>query len=172
MRVRLKGLHFVRMKLANGRVQEYVYAWRGGPRIPGAPGSPEFLQAYNEAVASKAVPHVGAARNLKSVLAAYENDEEAFGSLVERTQKDYRGKLRLIELSFGDFPLAALSDRRTRGLFKQWRNELAKRSKRQADYAWSVFSAVLSWAEENGLVDANPCLKGGRLYHGSRADNV
>jgi integrase len=170
MRIRLKGLNWVKATLADGRSVTRWYAWRGGPRLRGEPGSPEFIASYNDAVACKiAAPTAG---TLKSVLAAYEADEEAFGSLAERTKADYIGKLRLIEKSFGNFPLGALPDRRTRGVFKSWRNELAKRSKRQADYAWTVLARVLAWALENGLVDANPCTKGGRLYHGSRVDKV
>jgi hypothetical protein len=94
VRVRLKGLHFVPKKLADGRVREYAYAWRGGPRILGQPGSPEFLASYNEAISRRAAPQVG---TMRSVLAAYEADVEAFGGLAERTKADYNGKLRLIE---------------------------------------------------------------------------
>jgi hypothetical protein len=78
---------------------------------------------------------------MRSVLAAYEADVEAFGGLAERTKADDIGKLRLIERSFGDFPLGALSAKQTRGAFKSWRNELALKSKRQADYAWSVLES-------------------------------
>ena len=160
MRVRLKGLHFVKKKLAGGEVQEYVYAWRGGPRILAAPGSPEFMQAYNEATAAKANPKPRAP-NLLAVLRAYQDDEETFGSLAERTKADYRSKLKLIENAFGDFPLSGLDDRRTRELFKSWRNELAKKSKRQADYAWSIFSAALSFGVDNGLIDGTPASRAG-----------
>ena len=38
----------------------------------------------------------------------------------------------------GDFPLAAMSDKRTRGIFKAWRERLALSSRRQADYAVSA----------------------------------
>ena len=38
--VKLKGVHKV---TAKGRT--YFYAWRGGPRLPGEPGSPEFIEA-------------------------------------------------------------------------------------------------------------------------------
>ena len=37
---------------------------------------------------------------------------------------------RAIEAEFGDFPLAALIDRRTRGVFKAWR--LGRTTKRSA----------------------------------------
>jgi integrase len=78
-----------------------------------------------------------------------------------------------IEQSFADFPLAALTDRRTRGVFMAWRDRIAAGSgRRQADYAWTVLARVLSWADDRGLVGANPCKGGGRLYRGSRAEKV
>jgi len=53
-----------------------------------------------------------------------------------------------------------------------WRDQRAKASRRQADYGWQVLARILSWANGRGLVVANPCEKGGRLYRGSRAANV
>ncbi len=81
-------------------------------------------------------------------------------------------KIRLIEKKFGDFPLAALTDRRTRGVFMAWRDKLATTSRRQADYAWVVLARILSWALNRGIIAANPCEKGGRLYRGSRAEKI
>lgn len=46
--VELKGLHIIK-KEGGG---EYVYAWRGGPRIKEERGTPGFMAAYNEAVAN------------------------------------------------------------------------------------------------------------------------
>jgi hypothetical protein len=51
MRVQLKGVLHVRKKLADGEVRDYWYAWRGGPRLEGHPGAPEFIASYNVAVA-------------------------------------------------------------------------------------------------------------------------
>ena len=53
-----------------------------------------------------------------------------------------------------------------------WRDRLALRSRRQADYAWSVLARVLSWSLDRGLVLANPCERGGRLYRAERTDKV
>lgn len=88
------------------------------------------------------------------------------------TQRDYIKLIKLIEREFADFPLSAMSDRRTRGIFMEWRDERAKASRRQADYGWQVLARILSWAHGRGLVATNPCEKGGRLYRGSRAENV
>ena len=65
-----------------------------------------------------------------------------------------------------------MTDNRTRGIFKVWRERLAVSSRRQADYAWVVLARVLSWGMDRGLVAANPCARGGRLYRGSRAEKV
>ena len=56
MRVQLKGVLHVRKKLADGEVRDYWYAWRGGPRLEGHPGAPEFIASYNVAVASRKRP--------------------------------------------------------------------------------------------------------------------
>jgi integrase len=108
---------------------------------------------------------------LLSVLRAYQESSE-FRERAQRTRSDYAAKIKLIEGAFGDFPLIALTDKRTRGVFKAWRELLAKSSRRQADYAWVVLARVLSFGLDNGLVAANPCARGGRLYRGSRAENI
>jgi hypothetical protein len=56
VRVHLKGIHSVRWRLASGEIVTYHYAWRGGPRLIGKPGSPEFVRSYNEAIASRRRP--------------------------------------------------------------------------------------------------------------------
>jgi integrase len=167
MRVRLKGLNRVRKRLADGRTVTYYYAWKGGPPLPGRPGSPEFVDAYNKAISRKVLPQQGV---ILSVLRDFQNSQDFLG-LAPRTRSDYIA-IRLIEKKFGDFPLAALADRRSRGVFMAWRDQLATTSRRQADYAWVVLARVLSWALDRGIIMANPCEKGGRLYRGSRADKI
>jgi integrase len=168
MRVELKGIHTTTIRLPDGSHRSYYYLGKNGPRIHGEPGTPEFHAAYNAAVARRVVPPKG---TLLSVLSAYQEADE-FRELAPRTRTDYIAKIRLIEREFGDFPLTALTDKRTRGIFKGWRERLAASSRRQADYAWVVLARVLSFGLDNGLVAANPCARGGRLYRGSRAENI
>jgi integrase len=149
-------------------MQSYWYAWKGGPRLRGGPGSPEFIASYNESVSRKLTPQTGV---LSAVLERFKLSE-AFGELASRTKADYLQKIRLIEKEFGTFPLAALTDNRSREVFRAWRYELAKASRRQADYAFAVLSLILAWALDNGLVDANPCTRMGRLYGSNRADKI
>ncbi len=65
MRVELKGVHTVK---ANGKV--YRYAWRGGPRLGGEPGSPEFHKSYNEAIESRRTPDTGRFKSLVTLYKA------------------------------------------------------------------------------------------------------
>ncbi len=168
MRVRLKGINSVKTTLADGRKVEFWYAWKGGPRLPGSPGDPEFIAAYNEAVSRKIKTKPGA---LIGVLNGFQSSSD-WDDLAPRTQADYVRQIKLIEREFADLPVSALGDKRMRGIFKAWRDKIAMRSRRQADYAWSVLARVLSWALDRGLVAANPCEKGGRLYRGNRRANV
>jgi integrase len=168
MRVRLKGINFTTKWLADGRKVTYWFAWRGGPRLRGAPGTPEFIASYNEAVARKLTPQTGV---LSSILEKF-RASEAFGELRPRTQTDYLQKIRLIEKRFGTFPLAAMTDKGSREVFRNWRYELSKTSRRQADYAFTVLALILAWALDNGMIDDNPCKRMGRLYGSSRADKI
>lgn len=168
MRVRLKGINRVSKKLADGTSVTYFYAWKGGPRLPGKPGDPEFIAAYNAAVAQKTATPSGL---LQSVLNAYQASPN-FNDLAPRTKKDYCQRLRVIEADFGDFPIAALSDRRTRAEFLAWRDKLAVKSRRQADYALAVLALILAWAFDRGLVPANPCERPGKVYRSQRAESI
>jgi len=168
MRVRLKGINSKRKRLADGSFRTYYWAWKGGPPLRGEPGTPEFIASYNEAVARRVMPPRG---TLLSVLQGYQASDD-FLKLAARSRADYVGKIKVIEKTFGDFPLSALTDKRTRGIFKAWRERLAITSRRQADYAWVVLARVLSWGMDRGLVAENPCARGGRLYRGSRAEKI
>src|SRR5262249_10798963 len=168
MRIRLKGLNQITKRLADGRAVTYYYAWKSGPALRGEPGTPEFIASYNEAVARDVKPPTGV---LLSILRTYQASED-FRLLADRPRAAYGAKIKLIKIRFGDFPLAALTDRRARGEFMAWRDKLAISSRRQADYAWTVLARILSWGLNRGLVAANPCEKGGRIYRGSRADKI
>ena len=168
MRIHAKGLHWTVGKLADGTTKTYWYAWRGGPRLEGEPGSPEFIASYNAAAATKTPAPEG---QLLALTQAYQRSQD-FLDLRERTRADYVKQIAKIEQRLGDCPQKALADPRTRGVFLDWRDELALKSKRQADYAWTVLARVLSWAKGRGRITVNPCERGGRIYHGTRVDFV
>jgi hypothetical protein len=143
MRVRLKGINSITKRLADGTTRTYWYAWKGGPALRGEPGTPEFIASYNEACARKVVLPRG---TLLTILQQYQGSED-FTGLADSTRRSYVALIKGIEKQFADFPLLALTDRRTRGIFKEWRDHIATDSgRRQADYAWTVLARVLSWA--------------------------
>ena len=170
MRVRLKGINPVTKRLADGTLRSYWYAWKGGPPLCGEPGTPEFIASYNEAISRKVVSPRG---TLLAVLQQYQASED-FRVLADSTRRSYIPLITRIEKRFGDFPLSALTDRRSRGIFMGWRDQVAATAgRRQADYAWTVLARVLSWGSDRGLVAANPCERGGRLYRGGgRAEKI
>src|SRR5262245_35429108 len=153
MRINAKGLHWTPVTLADGTKKTYWYAWRGGPRLVGEHGSPEFIASYNAAIATKVAAPKG---RLLALLQAYQKSQDFLG-LRERTRDDYIRQIQKIELKLGDCPLKALADPRTRGIFLEWRDELSLKSKRQADYAYTVLALVLAWAKDRGKITVNPC---------------
>ena len=158
MRVRLRGINSISKKLADGTRRTYWYAWKGGPPLRGEPGTPEFVASYNEAAATK---QPVSSKELQSLLDYFQTTTEFTHGISARTRSDYVKQIKIIEQKFGDFPIGAMTDRRTRGIFMAWRDELAVSSRRQADYAWVVLARVLSWGIDRGLIAANPCARGG-----------
>jgi hypothetical protein len=148
MRVQLKGIHKVRGKLAGGAAATYWYAWRGGPRLVGEPGSPEFLASYAAAHSSRREPDRA---SFHSVIVGYKVSQDFLG-LSPRSQFDYRKQIAKIEKAFGTLPIAALGDPRVTLEFLQWRDGMAS-SPRQADYAWTILMRLLSWARAGGADD-------------------
>jgi integrase len=169
MRIRLKGINSKRKRLANGTSRIYYYAWKGGPPLHGEPGTPEFVASYNEAVATKIAPPSGV---LLALLFRFQESGEFQFGISPRTRRDYIKQIKRIERVFGDFPIKALDDPRSRSVFLEWRDKLAQTSLRQADYAYGTLARVLSWAHNRGLIAKNPCSKAGKLYHGTRANKI
>lgn len=163
MRVELKGIHKVRAK---GR--DYFYAWRGGPRLVGEPGSAAFIASYQEAHSSIRKPDK---KLLRSAIASFKQSAAFTTKIRKRTQEDYLKQIAKIEAEYGDLPIAALEDPRITMEFRQWRDSMAK-SPRQADYAWTVLMRILSWMREGGLTTYRPPDRIEPLYAGDRSDIV
>lgn len=164
----MKGVHRVTKRLATGGVAVYHYAWRGGPRLPGEPGSAEFLAALAAAKAEGPKHHKG---TLQEVFNAYQASP-AFTAKAEATRAGYKRRMPAIEAEFGDMPIKALEDPRVRGEFLDWRDQLAKKSPREADYHLAILALMLAWGLDRGKVPANPAARPGRLYQPDRTDNV
>jgi len=176
MKVRLKGLNSVTIESRGGEKITYLYAWKGGPRLLHDDGTPitsvldpqlhaAFAKAHADA---KKTPGVTLSKLIADFLAS-----SAFKKLAPKTQKDYRAYIKRIEERFGVMPDTAIEDRRARGQFKKWRDEIAEKSgDRAADYGWTVLARILSVAKDHGAIGINVCERGGRLYDGDRNDKI
>lgn len=169
----LPGLAVATKRLADGSKRKYYYAWRGGPLLKAADGSPlqpdgpDFVVAYSKAHEDRRKPAAG---TMMSLIADFKASSEFIGC-ADRTRKDYMRFLKMIENQFGDMPISLLEKSKTRGRFKKWRDSLAA-SPRQADYAWGTLARVLAVAKDHGTVSVNVCERGGRLYSVDRAEVV
>jgi hypothetical protein len=99
MRIRLKGINPKRKRLADGSSRTYYYAWKGGPRLQGEPGSPEFVASYNAAVAQKVTPPAGV---LLSLLFRFQESGEFKFKISPRTRRDYIKQIKHIERKFSE----------------------------------------------------------------------
>lgn len=146
----LKHVHKVTVK---GRV--YYYAWRGGPRLKGAPGSPEFMASYYEA------NQIG-----KPQFAPY-----TIGALVQafKASPEYRGwsannrrtnahYFDLIMDEFGEMRLADFDTPKARRIVIEWRDEMSA-TPTKADHAVKHLRRILSWAQDRGQIGLNVASK-------------
>lgn len=160
--VRLKGVAVVKAK---GR--EYHYAWRGGPRLPGEPGSPEYMAAFHAAHAARKAPVQG---TLRAIIVAYRASKK-YEKLSAHTKRAYAKHLDTIELKWGSMPARALDDPAVRRHFVAWRDEMAD-TPRTADMAIGVLKTVLAWALERVMVTSNQAEPISRLHRSERSDAI
>jgi integrase len=168
MRIKLKGVHAVHRRLAGGNLASYFYAWRGGPRLVGEPGSPEFIASYQAAYSNRRAPD---RLSFRSIVIAYRASPE-FGKLAKQTAANYSRYLSKIELAFADLPIAALDDPRVTRDFLDWRDSIGARSPSDADNAWKVLMRLISWARVGGLTTYRPPDRIERLYHADRSEKI
>jgi integrase len=164
VRISLKGIARV---TAKGRT--YWYAWRGGPRLRGEPGSPEFVASYREAHENLRAPD---ASRFRSLVVAYRASAD-YGKLANSTRHKWAPWLDRIGEYFGDLQVAQFDrPEKIRPVIRQWRNKWADKP-RTADYGLQVLSRVLSHAVDPlGRIAGNPCEGIKQLYSGGRSDII
>jgi integrase len=164
VRVELKGIAKV---TAKGRT--YYYAWRGGPRLRGEPGAPEFIASYNEAVEDRRAPDTA---RFRGVVAAYKASVE-YRELADNTKRKWAPALDRIADYFGDLRIAQFDrPEKIRPAIRRWRNQWADKL-RTADLHLQVLSRVLSYAVDPlGKIAGNPCDGIKRLYSSDRSEII
>lgn len=162
--VELKGLHTVK---ANGRT--YYYAWRGGPAVKGAYGTPEFHASYNEAVAGRVAPD---GKRFLSVVIRYRASDE-YKALAESTRSKWARWLDRISDYFGGLRTAQFSrTEKIRPHIKKWRAQYAG-TPRTADMGMQVLSRVCSYGVDTlAEIASNPCDGIKQLYSVDRSEII
>jgi integrase len=145
--VSLKGVHEIRRKLADGSVKSYFYAWRGGPRLD--PDHPEgLLGSYAELVK----------RKRDGSLMTQAIDRFQLSTEHQKRKDLWRHECEAIHerirAEFGTYDISLFTDRRSRGVVRQWRDSMAS-SPRQADKVVSELVAILNWLYDGGEMEAH-----------------
>jgi integrase len=165
--VQLKGVHVVSVRLAGGKLRDYHYAWRGGPRLTGEPGSPEYIAAFNDAHLARKRPQTG---TLKQAIVTY-RASAFYQAKGAATLRDYERHLEKIRAEFSDAPFKDLQDPRFRGDAIDWRDTMAK-TPREADYALGTFKRLLDHAKERGHITVNVLEGVKTLHRANRSDSI
>lgn len=128
-RGKITGINRVYKKMANGKVVQMHYAWRG----KGAPcfwrsdsGIPIYSKKYYEAFSGCSFPDRSEGK-FRSVIDAFIKSQE-FCNLAPKTQATMRYSLlrahNSIDSKFGDAPLSAFEDPRIRKQLLDWRDQI------------------------------------------------
>ena len=160
----LKSIYRVRSK---GRTYYYAWKGRGAPRLKAKPGSVEFVRELNEALATR---KTGDKSKMTSLIIAY-RASPAFLDIADSTKRNWNRWLDRIRDHFGKLSIRQFENRSIRHDIKQWRNKW-KDNPRSANYAVQVLSALLTFAVEEGKIQANPCHRMSKLYDSDRSDII
>ncbi|MCP1851213.1 MULTISPECIES: tyrosine-type recombinase/integrase [unclassified Bradyrhizobium] len=164
MKVDLKGI-----KKAKSKGKIYYYAWRGGPRLTGQPGTPEFIASYNEAIESRKAVSTD---RFSSVVVQYKASGD-YKKLADSTKSNWSPWLDRISLYFGDLRIAQFDrPEKIRPIIRRWRNQWTDKP-RTADYGMQVLSRVLSYAVDPlAKIASNPCEGIKQLYTADRSEII
>lgn len=136
---------------------------------PFTPNSSAFMRAYLAAV--DAPSKARTAGTFQSISDAWEKSQD-FVRLAPRTKLDYWAHKARIDAKWGPYPLDAIEDPKIRPRFLDWRDDMGKRSPRQADAVFGVLRIILEWGRNRGLVALNHATRPKKLYRSDRSDKL
>lgn len=163
VKVDLKGIATV-----NAKGRTYHYAWRGGPRLRGEPGSPIFMADLNDAIEQRRTPDKN---RFRFIVADYKASGE-YTKLADSTRKQWGKWLDRVTEYFGDLRIAQFDrPEKIRPVIRRWRSQWTA-TPRTADYALQVLSRVVAHAVDLGKIAGNPCEGIKHLYNNDRAEII
>lgn len=171
MLVKIKGIHKVRCKLADGSTKTYFYAWRGGPKMISQPHTEAFALEYARLKAAAAPKTVDTIETLiEQFKGPGRSPNPDWLALAETTRRDYEYAFRLILKEWPMMPLK-FTQAGFKGQVRAWHRGFAD-NPRKADKLLFALSKLFSYAIAGDVVEKNPCEGITRLYSGSRKDAV
>ena len=183
MLAKLTGLHKTYVRLSDGGVRIYAYAFKGGPLITKAAGRTreqakrnlaealgrvDVLNAYIDATQQPAAVESNA--YVRWLVTAYLGSPE-FAKLKATTQREYRRYLDAFRSEFGDWKVKLFERHEVKADLLDWRDSYADRP-RAADYAMTTVGRLFSWARSRGLTSARPTDDVSRLHEADRNDLI
>jgi integrase len=168
VRVRLRGINTVRRYRKDGSFALYRYHRATGRQLSGAPGSAEFIESYAAAERSLRERAKG---TISDLMRRFE-DSPVYAGMADTTRREYRRKFKVIERKWGTAPIVAFNDKEFRKDALDWRDEIAKRARREADNLLSALARLGSWGFDRGEVDRNVLDDFPRVYHSDRTDKL
>lgn len=172
MLVKIKGIHKVKRKQADGSVHTHYYAWRGGPKMKAKP--------HTEAFAAEHAEHKKALESSKPVMLSdlidrFTGSDKVsnpdFLALAETTRRDHLYSFGIIKKEWPRLNAKLTQQKGFKAEIRKWHRSFAA-NPRKADKLLFSLSKVFSYAVADELVEKNPCTGISRLYEGSRKDSV
>jgi integrase len=139
------------------RGQRYYYFRKPGMeriRLPGLPGSAEFMTAYQEALAASPRIEIGAARTipgtLNALIVSYYSSAEFTDVLSKATQNYRRNIIERFRAPRGDRPVKLLEQRHVVAILGQIKLPHARKS-------WlKAIRGLMKYAVQIGMIEADP----------------
>ncbi|HEX3664826.1 MAG TPA: tyrosine-type recombinase/integrase [Rhizomicrobium sp.] len=173
MKIALKGINKATKRLASGKRVTYWYHRESGKRLPGAPGSAEFLSAYQDAERIAPRDNGTVSGLIREYLSSPRFGRNRKGKeRPESTKREYKRLLARCEEEFGTMPVNALSSPKVIGEFIDWQEQVGLDHPREADNRLTVLSAVFSYARSKGRIARNPLDGFERLYFSDRSELI
>lgn len=170
MLVKIKGIHKVKRKLADGSTRVHYYAWRGGPKMASKPHTEAFAREYAR-LKETAAPAV----TLETVIDRFKGPDAKpspdWLALAETTRRDHDYAFRLIKQEWPSFSLALTQQPGMKRDIRKWHRSFAA-NPRKADKLLFSLSKLFSYAIAEEMIERNPCTGIERLYSGSRRESV
>lgn len=166
--LKLKGIHRVKKRQADGSIKVYLYH-----RATGLPLDPANLAETYAAAEKKA--RVNTERTLADLIRLFDRST-TFDDLSETSRREYKWKLLRIERKWGGVPEDTFNSTDDADAFAAdalaWHQDLGKSSRRSADNLMSGLCRVLSFAKEQRRIKHHPIPSFHRLYKSDRADKT